>query len=54
MPWDDDLDELPKTCARRREDENWWICDHCGSLWTTELMGNWLPLSCPDRYAARR
>lgn len=53
MPWNGDLHiemyEPPKTCERRREDEHWWICDYCGSLWTTALMGDWLPLSCVAR-----
>ena len=40
-------------CERRKEASNgndWWICDHCGSLWTENLNGlGWLPLACPER-----
>lgn len=40
-------------CERRSDISNgqqWWVCDHCGSLWHEMVNGpRWLPLSCPDR-----
>lgn len=39
-----------KTCARKPNGKDEWICDRCGSLWwDTHLGAGWRPLSCPER-----
>ena len=46
---------MMNNCACQRErysnkGDGFWVCHHCGSLWTERMMGDdWLPLSCPDR-----
>lgn len=48
----DPNEEKVKGCNRFLGGDGYWVCDRCGSMWSSLLHGvGWLPLSCPDRAA---
>jgi len=41
-------------CQREKNPDGFWVCHHCGGMWTEEMMGAlWRPLSCSDRKTAK-